>query len=99
VKDDHPEDEETTMAVTDLAASDPVDPTGSAREPGPRLAPGDRVEVRTRLDAHRWGRGFVVASVEPDGYVVTRVSDGATMPVVFGFDDVRTERKRGTWWY
>jgi hypothetical protein len=65
-----------------------------------RLAPGTRVEVRTRFDGH-WARGFAVASVTDDGYRVTRESDGRELPTEFSHQDVRLrkERKRGTWWY
>lgn len=79
------------------------DEPASAEAPGPgdhdRLRPGTRVEVRTRLDSRRWARGFVVEAGGPDGYVLRRASDGTTMPVRFGPEDVRAERKRGTWWY
>jgi len=65
-----------------------------------RLAPGTRVEVRTRFDGH-WARGFAVATVTDDGYRVTRESDGRELPTEFSHQDVRPrkERKRGTWWY
>ena len=65
----------------------------------PELTPGTKVEVRSRLDSRRWGKGFRVHAVNQDGYVLVRTSDGSTMPVTFPFDDVRQERKRGTWWY
>lgn len=98
MNDDHEREEEPPMPATGIA------PAGgrSTSAPGPdtdRLPVGAKVEVRTRLDSHRWGRGFVVQAVRRDGYVLTRVSDGATMPVTFAFEDVRPERKRGTWWY
>jgi hypothetical protein len=63
------------------------------------LAPGVRVEVRNRLDG-RWSRGFeVIATDDDDRYRLRRLSDGGELPVPFPLSEVRTERKRGTWWY
>ncbi len=63
------------------------------------LKPGTRVEVRSRFE-DRWSRGFEVAEVLPDGYRLKRLSDLTVLPVEFGFDDVRRERKKqGLWWY
>lgn len=96
------------MAMTDLAPSterpveperqDPpaVDETGREAE---RLAPGTKVEVRSRLEARKWSRGFEVAQVTERGYRLRRLSDGAVVPVELGEDEVRAERRRGTWWY
>ena len=67
-------------------------------EPGPHLEDGTRVEVRSRFD-RSWARGFEVAGLSPDGYIIRRVSDGTTLPVPFSGDDVRRERRRGTWWH
>lgn len=64
-----------------------------------RLASGTRVEVRIKLDAVRWAKGFEVVDAQPSGYRLRRLSDGEIMPVVFAADDVRAERKRSTWWY
>lgn len=63
------------------------------------LAPGTKVEVRRRFDAH-WARGFEVVSATPAGYRVRRLSDGAELPVEFDEDDVRParERRQGMWW-
>jgi len=30
---------------------------------------------------------------------VRRLSDGGELPLLFQDDDVRKEKKRGTWWY
>jgi hypothetical protein len=68
---------------------DPVDPI---------LPPGTRVEVRNRLDG-RWARGFEVIRAEGGGYRLKRLSDGGELPLVFHDDDVRREKRRGTWWY
>ena len=62
------------------------------------LRPGTRVEVRRRFDAG-WAQGFEVAKVNRDGYLLRRLSDGDVLPVAFEPDDVRKERKKGTWWY
>ena len=66
-----------------------------------RVRPGTRVEVRGRFEA-RWSRGFEIAereenTVEPR-YRVRRRSDGSILPVTFAEDDLREERRRGTWW-
>jgi hypothetical protein len=31
-------------------------------------------------------------------YTVRRRSDGSILPVTFSADDLREERRRGTWW-
>ena len=64
----------------------------------PVLTPGTRVEVRKRLDGE-WARGFEVISASDDGYRLRRLSDGGELPLLFSDDDVRKEKKRGTWWY
>ena len=61
------------------------------------LAPGTRVEVRRRND-DRWARGFEVAALDGDGYLVRRLSDGTVLPTAFPRDDLRRERQ-STWWY
>jgi hypothetical protein len=59
------------------------------------------VELRSRFES-RWSRGFeIVDRDETDGesrYHVKRRSDGSILPVTFTEDDVREERRRGTWW-
>ena len=62
------------------------------------IRPGTRVEVRRRFDA-AWAHGFEVAELTPAGYRLRRLSDGELLPVDFDADDVRRERKKGTWWY
>ena len=62
------------------------------------MKPGTRVEVRTRFDT-RWSRGFEIAEVLTDGYLVRRLSDGAVLPTPFTAEEVRNERRRDTWWY
>ncbi|MGI9646042.1 MAG: hypothetical protein ACR2O6_12110 [Ilumatobacteraceae bacterium] len=59
---------------------------------------GARVEVRSRFE-QRWSRGFEVVGAEDDGYRVRRLSDDEVLPTVFGEDEIRKERNRGTWWY
>ena len=62
------------------------------------MKPGTRVEVRSRFD-QRWSRGFEIVDAEGDGYRIRRLSDGEELPVVFGADEVRRERRQGLWWY
>ena len=63
------------------------------------MKPGMRIEVRRRFD-DSWAKGFEVAEVLPAGFRVRRLSDGSVLPVEFGADDVRRERKKqGLWWY
>jgi hypothetical protein len=63
---------------------------------------GTKVEVRDRFD-RRWTRGFEVAETvetgEGAGYRIRRLSDGSVLPVVFGADEVRREKKKDFWWY
>ncbi|MCC5953611.1 MAG: hypothetical protein JJU45_16080 [Acidimicrobiia bacterium] len=64
------------------------------------ISPGGRVEVRTRLDSHRWAKGFEVIDASPEGYRLRRLTDGEEMPVRFAVTDVREEKRRGgNWWY
>ena len=62
---------------------------------------GTRVEVRSRFEA-AWSRGFEVAECVGEErhwqYRVRRRSDGSILPVLFEEDDLREERRRGTWW-
>jgi hypothetical protein len=94
------------MAVTHLADvqgadTNPLPPTTAAavapRAPTP-AAPGDKVEVRRRLD-DKWARGFTVLDVDEAGYRLRRLSDGVEIPATFCPADVRKEKKRDTWWY
>ncbi len=62
---------------------------------------GTRVEVRSSLE-RKWARGFEIADRvgdEPTGYRIRRRSDGSVLPVVFGADDVREERRRNDLWW
>ncbi len=63
------------------------------------LPPGTRVDVRSRF-VGTWSRGFEVAEVRPDGYVIRRLSDQSLLPGLFDPEDVREEKRRaGLWWY
>jgi hypothetical protein len=66
-----------------------------------RVRLGTRVEVRSRFEA-AWSRGFEVAERVGEErnwrYRVRRRSDGSILPVLFDEDDLREERRRGTWW-
>jgi hypothetical protein len=96
--------EEQAMPVSPVladAVEPPVlqEPRSTTADSGePLLAPGTKVEVRKRLDGE-WARGFEVVSAGRDGYRVRRLSDGGELPLTISDDDVRKERKRGTWWY
>jgi len=48
---------------------------------------GAKVWVRDRF-LGQWNRGFEVAEVLRDGYLVRRLSDGHVLPDVFPFEDV-----------
>jgi hypothetical protein len=60
------------------------------------IVPGTRVEVRSRYRSS-WTRGFEVARVEGDAYVVRRVSDGTVLPAAFDDEAIRQERPEGRW--
>jgi hypothetical protein len=66
-----------------------------------QVRPGTHVEVRARFE-QRWSRGFEVSEVvEAEGaeqFRLRRRSDGSELPVLFGADDLREERRRSTWW-
>jgi len=73
------------------------DPSAKEAE---KLAPGTRVDVRSRY-VGTWSRGFEVAEqIRDDGYRVRRMSDGSILPEPLSSDEVRPERhKQGMWWY
>jgi hypothetical protein len=50
--------------------------------------PGTQVEVFNHF-TDRWARGFSVEECVSAGYRLRRLSDGATLPTVFGVDQVR----------
>lgn len=62
--------------------------SGDAEQVVGEIEPGAPVEVRNRSFGS-WSTGFAVEGVEPEGYVVRRVSDGQRLPVPFAPDDVR----------
>ena len=63
------------------------------------LETGMRVEVRRRFDGS-WTRGFEIAGTSGDGYLLRRLSDGSVLPVPFGAEELRRDRRRrqGFWW-
>jgi hypothetical protein len=67
-----------------------------------RVKPGTRIEVRARFD-QAWARGFEVAEEVGDigavRYRVRRRSDGSVLPVLFGADEVREERRKNDMWW
>jgi hypothetical protein len=55
----------------------------------------DTVTIGTRVEIHNvhlqtWIRGFQVAAIIGDGYLVRRLSDHCILPRTFGPDDIRT---------
>ena len=74
-------------------------PEGEDRPTRPPLAPGTKVDVRSR-DHGRWVRGFEIAEISGAAYRILRLSDGRTLSELFARDDVRRERTRqGFWWH
>jgi hypothetical protein len=65
------------------------------------VRPGTHVEVRQRFESG-WSRGFEIAETTGVGdsqrYKLRRRSDGSILPALFDEDDLREERRRGTWW-
>jgi hypothetical protein len=62
-----------------------------------RLRIGAAVDVRCRF-VGEWSEGFEVVERVEDGYRIRRLSDGSTLPDVFGFDDVRARSALAQWW-
>ncbi len=54
----------------------------------PGVTPGAWVEVRNQFNG-RWAAGFVVESIEDDGYRVRRLRDRELIDMPLSFDDVR----------
>jgi hypothetical protein len=50
---------------------------------------GTRVEIRN-VHLQTWIRGFQVAAIIGDGYLVRRLADHCILPRTFGSDDIRT---------
>ena len=86
---------ELTLTPTD--EPEPL-PQGDARPLDELLPAGTRVDVRNTLDG-RWTKGFEILEAGPAGYRLRRASDGRTLPTTFSTDDVRREKRSGTWWY
>ena len=62
------------------------------------LTSGTHVEIKSTFEP-RWATGFEVIDHTDAGYRVRRLSDGEELPVIFDFNDVRSEKKRDYWWY
>ena len=62
-------------------------PTSASRR---RLGVGTSVAVRNRY-LGAWSRGFEVVEEVNQGYRIKRVSDGAILPAVIGYDEVRSD--------
>ena len=52
------------------------------------VAIGTRVEVRN-LYLQTWSRGFQVAGILSDAYLIRRLSDGSILPRSFTAEDIR----------
>lgn len=52
------------------------------------VAIGTRVEVRN-LYLQTWSRGFQVAGIVSDAYLIRRLSDGTILPRSFAAEDIR----------
>lgn len=61
-----------------------------------RLGIGAAVDVRCRFMGE-WSEGFEVAERLDSGFRIRRLSDGSTLPDVFGFDDVRARCALASW--
>ena len=74
----------------------------STRSYDERVRPGTRVEVRSRFEAAvvagLRGRRTRRRRARARATSVRRRSDGSILPVLFDEDDLREERRRGTWW-
>jgi hypothetical protein len=64
-----------------------------AKELVQRYSPGTLVEVHNRY-TDGWSEGFAVAEPVANGYRLRRLSDGATLPVVFSPELVRQSRRQ-----
>lgn len=54
------------------------------------IAIGTRVEIRNQY-LHRWSRGFQVAAIIEETYLIRRLADGRLLPRCFGFEDIRLQ--------
>jgi hypothetical protein len=64
------------------------DPSSESIEVTATLAVGTRVEVRNRF-LGTWSRGFTVAAVLGDNYLVRRLSDDWVLPATFALEELR----------
>jgi len=60
----------------------------STFEPTTICAVGTSVDVKNRFIG-TWSRGFEIANVTADGYLIRRLSDNSVLPDVLSFDEVR----------
>ncbi len=77
------------MSVVD-AVTPQITPNPAPGRPGSAPAPavGMNVAVRNRY-LGTWSVGFEVVALHLDGYSIRRTSDGAVLPEVIPFTDVR----------
>jgi hypothetical protein len=52
------------------------------------VAIGARTEIRN-IHLQKWSRGFQVAAIIADGYLVRRLADNFILPRAFAADDIR----------
>jgi hypothetical protein len=62
--------------------------TGS-NEPTFGFEVGTSVDVKNRFIGS-WSRGFEIAELLEDGYLIRRLSDGSVLPDALSFDEVRS---------
>jgi hypothetical protein len=77
------------VSVVD-AITPKVVPINATKQPGSAPSPevGMKVAVRNRY-LGTWSAGFEVVALHLDGYSIRRTSDGAVLPEVIPFNDVR----------
>ena len=73
------------MSVVDAITPKTAEPH-VATAPAPEV--GMKVAVRNRY-LGTWSAGFEVVALHLDGYAIRRTSDGAVLPEVIPFSDVR----------
>jgi hypothetical protein len=59
-------------------------------DPTYAFAIGTSVDVKNRF-VGSWSRGFEVAELVEDGYLIRRLSDGSVLPDVLSFEEVRPD--------
>jgi len=74
------------VSVVDAVTPEHPETAHSGTAPSPAV--GMKVAVRNRY-LGTWSAGFEVVALHLDGYAIRRTSDGAVLPQVIPFSDVR----------